>query len=169
MHFLRFLIKEASSSIGSLYSSLFFVIHSNQVHLFIYLFIFRKKKALYDYFTSRIESQYRDQLDEAQPSTSTFINCVKCTFAFQQAFFFFSSLMNSNKFYCLYTVRETKFTIHALLIEPTTTLFKKNIKNDFHDTIHIFKNYFTTVFFSFQLYQNGLILYLVDIYIYGKS
>ena len=74
--------------------------------------------------------------------------------------------MNSNKFYCLYTVRETKFTIHALLIEPTTTLFKKNIKNDFHDTIHIFKNYFTTVFFSFQLYQNGLILYLVDIYIY---
>ena len=67
-----------------------------------------------------------------------------------------------DKFYYLYAV-------HAPLIEPKTTLFRKNIKNESHDTIYIFKNYFAIMFFSFQLYQNGLILYLVDIYIYGKS
>ena len=66
-----------------------------------------------------------------------------------------------DKFYHLYAV-------HAPLIEPTTTLFRKNIKNESHDTIYIFINYFVIVFFSFQLYPNGLILYLVDIYIWEK-
>ena len=43
-------------------------------------------------------------------------------------------------------------TVHALFMEPTATLFKENIKNGSHGTIHIFKNYFVTVFsvFSFQ-------------------
>ena len=46
-------------------------------------------------------------------------------------------------------------------MRPTTSLFrKKNIKNGSRDTIHIFKNYFVTVFlvFSFnknKLYPNG--------------
>ena len=46
-------------------------------------------------------------------------------------------------------------------MRPTTSLFrKKNIKNGCRGTIHIFKNYFVTVFlvFSFnknKLYPNG--------------
>ena len=42
--------------------------------------------------------------------------------------------------------------IHVLFMRSTVTLYKKNIKNGFHDTIHIFKNYFVTVFsvFNFQ-------------------
>ena len=43
-------------------------------------------------------------------------------------------------------------TIYALFMRPTTTLFRKKIKNESHDTIHTFKNYFVIVFsvFSFQ-------------------
>ena len=64
-----------------------------------------------------------------------------------------------DKFYCLYTV-------HALFMRSTTTLFrKKNIKNGFHGTIHTFKNYFTKVFqflvFSFQLYPNGPLVFSI--------
>ena len=67
-------------------------------------------------------------------------------------FFFFSQRMNSKstvhvlcerQFYCLYTV-------YALFMGPTITLFRKNIKNGSHGTIYTFKNYFATVFFSFQ-------------------
>ena len=45
--------------------------------------------------------------------------------------------------------------VYALFMEPTATLFKKNIKNGSHDTIHTFKNYFATVFsvFNFQFQQ----------------
>ena len=40
--------------------------------------------------------------------------------------------------------------------DPQTSLFSNFfIKNGSHNTIHTFKNYFTTVFFSFQLYPNG--------------
>ena len=39
----------------------------------------------------------------------------------------------------------------ALFTGPTSTLFiKKDIKNRFHSTIHIFKNYFVTVFSVFS-------------------
>ena len=89
-----------------------------------------------------------------------------CVFS---VFFFFLVLMNSNLSVhaCDYTVRETKLlfancsnTVHALFIGPTITLFKKNIKNWSHGTIHTFKNYFVIVFsvFSFsknKLYPNG--------------
>ena len=48
-----------------------------------------------------------------------------------------------DKFYCL-------CILYTLFMGPTTTLFRKNIKNGSHGTIHTFKNYFATVFFSFQ-------------------
>ena len=68
-------------------------------------------------------------------------------------FIFFSALMNSNK-YCSCTVRETNFTVYVLftycLWDPKLLYSEKNIKNGFHDTIYIFKNYFATVFFNFQ-------------------
>ena len=48
------------------------------------------------------------------------------------------------------TVHETNVTVHALFMGPTTTLFRKKIKNGSHSTIHTFKNYFATVFFSFN-------------------
>ena len=67
-------------------------------------------------------------------------------------FFFF--------FQCLWTVTST---VHVLCwnlctVHGTCNHFiqkKIYIKNGFHSTIHIFKNYFVTVFFSFQLYPNG--------------
>ena len=34
--------------------------------------------------------------------------------------------------------------------DPKPLYSKKKILNEFHGTIHIFKNYFVTVFFSFQ-------------------
>ena len=51
----------------------------------------------------------------------------------------------------------------------TTTLFRKNIKSESHNTIHTFKNYFTTVFsvFNFnknKLYPNGLIANLLTLF-----
>ena len=45
---------------------------------------------------------------------------------------------------------------YALFTDPQISLFNKFfIKNESHGTIHTFKNYFVTVFFSFQLYPNG--------------
>ena len=46
--------------------------------------------------------------------------------------------------------------VHALFIEPTITLFRKNkIKNESFSTIYTFNNHFATVFsiFSFQFQQ----------------
>ena len=43
----------------------------------------------------------------------------------------------------------------ALFTNPQISFFSNFfIKNRFHGTIHIFKNYFATVFFNFQLYPN---------------
>ena len=43
----------------------------------------------------------------------------------------------------------------ALFTNPQISLFSNFfIKNRFYGTIHIFKNYFATVFFNFQLYPN---------------
>ena len=86
-------------------------------------------------------------------------------FAFSE--FFFPLCVNSNitwvhyagdKNYCSYTVYHCSSTVHTL----------KNIKNGSHNTIHIFKNYFATVFsvFSFsnnKFNPNGPYIY---IYIY---
>ena len=41
-------------------------------------------------------------------------------------------------------------SVHTLFTGPITTLFRKNIKNWSHDTIHTFKNYFATVFLVFS-------------------
>ena len=49
-------------------------------------------------------------------------------------------------------------TVHALFMDPTVTLFKKNIKHESHGIIHTFKNYFAIVFSVFsknKLYSNG--------------
>ena len=54
--------------------------------------------------------------------------------------------------------RETIFTVAALFMGPTATLFRKNIKNGSHGTIHTFKNYFTTVFSVFSFSKNKLYL-----------
>ena len=44
----------------------------------------------------------------------------------------------------------------ALFTDPQISLFSNFfIKNGSHGIIHTFKNYFATVFFSFQLYPNG--------------
>ena len=43
-------------------------------------------------------------------------------------------------------------------MELTTTLFKKNIKNETHDTIYTFKIYFATVFSIFCFSKNKLYL-----------
>ena len=62
--------------------------------------------------------------------------------------FFFSRISTFRKqillfIYCLHTV-------HALFTGLTTTLFKKNIKNGTHNTIHTFKKSFITVFLIFS-------------------
>ena len=54
------------------------------------------------------------------------------------------------------TVHETNVTVHALFMGPTTTLFRKKIKNGSHSTIHTFKNYFATVFSVFNFSNNKL-------------
>ena len=62
-------------------------------------------------------------------------------------FLFFFHAFQGDKFYCSHT-------IHALFTGPITTLFrKKNIKNESHGTIYIFKNYFVTVF-SVLIFNN---------------
>ena len=67
-------------------------------------------------------------------------------------FFLFLALMNSNRHYsCTWLhCAGDKVTVHALFIGPTTTLFRKKIKNGSHGTIHIFKIYFTTVLSIFS-------------------
>ena len=64
--------------------------------------------------------------------------CV-CTFPFFFIFYAHISLF-----------QETQSIVHALFTRPTTTLFRKNIKNGSHGTIHTFKNYFATVFLVFS-------------------
>ena len=85
------------------------------------------------------------------------------------AFFFFFSrvlvLLWLLFMHCAWTVA-AKFNLsnnfqpisahRALSTDPQISLFCNFfIKNRSHDTIHIFKNYFATVFFNFQLYPNG--------------
>ena len=50
---------------------------------------------------------------------------------------------------------------HVPFTDPQISLFSNFfIKNGSHGTIHTFKNYFAIMFFSFQLYLNGLGLLL---------
>ena len=80
--------------------------------------------------------------------------CLVCAFcvyvwaqnAFQPFFFFFFllSAVNANFF-------DREQCIRVLFMDPQISLFINFfIKNGSHDTIHTFKNYFVTVFFSFQ-------------------
>ena len=64
---------------------------------------------------------------------------------------FFSLYVNSNLTW--FTVQGTKITVYILFITVYSTVHElTNIKNGSYDTIHTFKNYFTTVLliFSFQ-------------------
>ena len=72
--------------------------------------------------------------------------------------FFFSLHVNSNLIW--FTVQGTKITIYLLFITVYSTVhILKNIKNESHDTIHTFKNYFVTVLlvFSFQFSVSAII------------
>ena len=86
--------------------------------------------------------------------------CV-CVYVFL-FFFFFMRLWDLRLLFmhCIWTVT-TQFDFsylfqpisayRALFIDPQISLFSNFfIKNESHDIIHIFKNYFVTVFFSFQ-------------------
>ena len=73
------------------------------------------------------------------------------TFLVSLFFFFlsFSAHMNSN---CTvhadgFTMKETKCTVHGTY---NHFVQKKYIKNEYHGTIHSFKNYFATVFSSLR-------------------
>ena len=64
--------------------------------------------------------------------------------AFQPLFFFFFSAVKVDFF-------NRKQCICALFTDPQISLFINFfIKNWSYDTIHIFKNYFVTVFFNFS-------------------
>ena len=96
---------------------------------------------------------------------SVWIRIILCMH-FQRFLFFFFFL-----FFQLHTFQEIKllfmhcsYTIHALFIRPTTTLLKKNTKNESHSIIHLFKNYFFTVFSVLSFQQNKL--YLNEPYIF---
>ena len=96
-------------------------------------------------------------------------------FSFFFSFFFLARVCETCG-YCLCTVQwtiVTKFDFshsfqptsahYTLFTNPQTSLFNNFfIKNRFHGTIHTFKNYFTTVFFSFQLYPNRPIDFTIN-------
>ena len=66
-------------------------------------------------------------------------------------FFFFVSMRmncNSNVHAHGFTVQETKYTVHWTYNHFVKK--KKKIKNEYHSTIHPFKNYFATVFSVFS-------------------
>ena len=85
---------------------------------------------LSSFFDSRLK-RLSDCLDPTKKASAS----VSGIFLF---FFFF--------FWCT-----DKVTVHTLFMVLTTTLFrKKNIKNEFHSTIHTFKNYFAIVFSVFN-------------------
>ena len=83
-------------------------------------------------------------------------------FAFFCFFFFFTYLWDLRLLFihCAWTVA-AKFDFsyifqpisahHALFMDPQISLFNNFfIKNEFHDIIHTFKNYFAIIFFNFQ-------------------
>ena len=85
------------------------------------------------------------------------LKSVKCGFGsafpnphlyFQTFFFFFFSawIVTSHKF----IVQGTKNTVYALFIHCSRTVHGS------HDTIHIFKNYFATIFLVFNFNKNKL-------------
>ena len=70
------------------------------------------------------------------------------------SFFFFFFLSQNIWLFLINIVR------CALFMDPQISLFSNIfIKNRSHGIIHTFKNYFATVFFSFQLYPNGTLVW----------
>ena len=89
-------------------------------------------------------------------------------------FFFFFPRVCETYGYCSWTVAANfdfscsfqPISAHcALFTDPQILLFSNFfIKNGSHGTIHTFKNYFATVFFSFQLYLNRhLVFYATQV------
>ena len=74
-------------------------------------------------------------------------------FALPKRMFCFSFVFFFDPKYLTFLVNSARC---ALFTDLQILLFNNFfIKNGSHSTIHIFKNYFATVFFSFQMYPNG--------------
>ena len=72
-------------------------------------------------------------------------------------FFFFASVSAfTRQSALLSTIEYYLCTVHILFTGPTTTLFRKKIKNGSYGTIHTFKNYIATMFLVFNFQQNKL-------------
>ena len=85
-------------------------------------------------------------LDTDDFAFAFFFSCLlHCSWDMNSAFRF----MNSNP-HCSCTWITLCRRYCALFTGLTATLFRKNIKNWSHGTIYTFKNYFATIFFSFQ-------------------
>ena len=69
-----------------------------------------------------------------------------------QVFFFLSVNSNITRFYYAMDKKYCSCTVYG-----------------FHDTIHLFKNYFVTVFFSFQLCPNGPLMNFTLFHVYPKK
>ena len=83
-------------------------------------------------------------------------SCVAFFFFF---FFFFLFSFTRFKEETKFTIHETNVTVLILFIyyswDPHLLYSEKNIKNESHDTIYTFKNYFVTVFSVIHFQSNG--------------
>ena len=92
-------------------------------------------------------------------SYKTLSMCLDYVFCVSKSgvFFFFFFFCRRFSFYptkC--TIEYYLCTVHILFMGPTTTLFRKKIKNGSYGTIHTFKNYIATMFLVFNFQQNKL-------------
>ena len=65
--------------------------------------------------------------------------------------------VSSSFFFCrnFWLFSHEQCTVHCSRVPQTSHFSNFFIKNGFYGIIHTFKNYFTTIFFNFQLYPNG--------------
>ena len=87
------------------------------------------------------------QTQTHQWDPNALLECVRAsqTHVYVLQFFFFLSSRNFFDFSCVNSV-----FMHCSWVPQNTLFSNLFIKNGSHDTIHTFKNYFATVFFSFQ-------------------
>ena len=88
--------------------------------------------------------------------------CASQTHSAGLFFFFFSALVNNNK-YCLYMVWKTNFTVYILFIISTTTLFKTKILKIGSTILFIYLKiillqYFSVFNFQFSIFSCIIIL-----------
>ena len=105
-------------------------------------------------------------MKEGDRLNSVFFAEFYCTFFsfffFLFVFFFcFHAFQEGKRQNLLFMIQMSLFiycsdTIYVLFMRSTATLYKKNIKNRSHDTIHTFKNYFVIVFLIFSFHDNKL-------------